>query len=252
MSTKKSSIKPYSLLKKTRKVFGIKSAKINPEGSPEMTHEKTYKTADFIPAKTFALKPPTTTDEVFDKIREKAFDVAMKYPHIKKSLLDKKPAELKEIYVKYNEIYPQVLDFIQSDKEIKSEIGPNESNVKRAEKIAVAIALKSKSDIMKSLHARTRRNIAKLNISHKSKSASKSVSKSASKSATKSATKSASAPKEPKPTMGQLMKSIQNKPVEEKKVGLTTDDLVSMIHKAQVELREQELESLRTGKRVLV
>lgn len=240
MSTKKSS-NAMSLLRKTKKKLSkiSKSAKslfrINTdtlEGSP-MTHEKTYKTVDFIPAKTFALKPPTTTDEVFEKIREKAFDVAMKYPHIKKSLLDKKPKELKEIYVKYNEIYPQVLDFIQSDKEIKSEIGPNESNVKRAQQIAVAIALKSKSDIMKSLHARTRRNISKLNISHKSKSVSK----------------SASVPKE---TMGQLMKSIYSKPVEEKKVALTTDDLVSMIHKAQVELREQELESLRTGKRVLV
>jgi hypothetical protein len=52
--------------------------------------------------------------------------------------------------------------------------------------------------------------------------------------------------------MGELMKSVQNKPVEEKTVGLTTDDLVSMIHKAQVELREQELKSLRTGKRLLV
>ena len=93
--------------------------------------------------------------------------------------------------------------------------------------------MKSKSDIKKSLHARSRRNIAKLNVSHKSKSASK----------------SASSPKEPKPTMGQLMKSIHGKPVEEKKVELTTDDLVSMIHKAQAELIKQELESLRKSKK---
>ena len=237
MSTKKSS-NAMSLLRKTKKnlskisksaksLFRLKSDTL--EGSP-MTHEKTYKTADFIPAKTFAFKPPTTTVEVFEKTREKAFDVAMKYPHIKKSLLDKKPKELEEIHGKFNEIYPQVLDFIQSDKEIKAEIGPSESNVKRAQQIAVAIALKSKSDIKKSLHARSRRNIAKLNVSHKSKSASK----------------SASAPKE---TMGQLMKSIYSKPVEEKKVELTTDDLVSMIHKAQVELREQELASMRKSKK---
>lgn len=234
MSTKKSS-NAMSLLRKTKKklskisksaksLFGINSDA--PEGSP-MTYDKTYKTADFIPAKTFAFKPPTTTVEVFEKTREKAFDVAMKYPHIKKSLLDKKPKELEEIYGKFNEIYPQVLDFIQSDKEIKAEIGPNESNVKRAQQIAVAIALKSKSDIKKSLHARSRR--AKLNVSHKSKSS----------------------PKEPKEhyTMGQLMQSIYSKPVEEKKVELTTDDLVSMIHKAQVELREQELASMRKSKK---
>lgn len=236
MSTKKSS-NAMSLLRKTKKKLSkiSKSAKslfrLNsdaPEGSP-MTHEKIYKTADFIPAKTFAFKPPTTTVEVFEKTREKAFDVAMKYPHIKKSLLDKKPKELEEIYGKFNEIYPQVLDFIQSDKEIKAEIGPSESNVKRAQQIAVAIALKSKSDIKKSLHARSRRNIAKLNVSHKSKSASKSAT--------------------PKETMGQLMKSIYSKPVEEKKVELTTDDLVSMIHKAQVELREQELASMRKSKK---
>lgn len=236
MSTKKSS-NAMSLLRKTKKnlskisksaksLFKIKSDA--PEGSP-MTHEKTYKTADFIPAKTFAFKPPTTTVEVFEKTREKAFDVAMKYPHIKKSLLDKKPKELEEIHGKFNEIYPQVLDFIQSDKEIKAEIGPSESNVKRAQQIAVAIALKSKSDIKKSLHARSRRNIAKLNVSHKSKSAPKSAT--------------------PKETMGQLMKSIYSKPVEEKKVELTTDDLVSMIHKAQVELREQELASMRKSKK---
>ena len=233
MSTKKASIKPSSFLKKTRKAFGNKSSKINPE-SPEITNYDIYKTPQYITTRFAKLIPPNTTDEVLEKTREKAFGIALNYPRIKESLLQKKPAELKEIYVKYNEIYPQVLDFIQSDKEIKAEIGPSESNVKRAEKIAVAIALKSKSDIKKSLHARTRRNIAKLNISHKSKSASKSASKYASS---------------PKETMGQLMKSIYSKPVEEKKVDLTTDDLVSMIHKVQVELREQELASMRKSKK---
>ena len=229
MSTKKASINPSSILKKTRKAFGNKSSKINPE-SPEIKNYDIYKTPQYITTRFAKLIPPNTTDEVLEKTREKAFGIALNYPRIKESLLQKKPAELKEIYVKYNEIYPQVLDFIQSDKEIKAEIGPSESNVKRAEKIAVAIALKSKSDIKKSLHARSRRNIAKLNVSHKSKSA----------------PKSASAPKE---TMGQLMKSIYSKPVEEKKVELTTDDLVSMIHKAQVELREQELASMRKSKK---
>jgi hypothetical protein len=148
-------------------------------------------------------------------------------------LLQKKPAELTEIYVKYNDIYPKVLDFIQTETDKHNvEIGPSESNVKRAEKIAIAIALKSKSDIKKSLHSSTRRNKPKHNISHKA---------SASKPASKSAT--------PKETMEQLMKSIYSKPVEEKKVELTTDDLVSMIHKVQVELREQELASMRKSKK---
>lgn len=237
MSTKKSP-KPMTLLRKTKKnlsktakyVLGIQPQPTK-ERSAEMTYENTYKTANFIPAKSFKYNSPNTTDEVFKKTREKAFGVAMNYPRIKESLLQKKPAELKEIYVKYNDIYPKVLDFIQTEMDKHNvEIGPSESNVKRAEKIAIAIALKPK----KSLHSSTRRNKPKHNISHKA-----------------SASKSAS-PKEPKPTMGQLMKSIQNKPVEEKKVELTTDDLVSMIHKAQVELREQELASMRSNKRVVM
>jgi hypothetical protein len=237
MSTKKSP-KPMTLLRKTKKnlsktakyVLGIQPQPTK-ESSDEMTHGQTYNTANFIPAKSFKYNSPNTTDEVFEKTREKAFGVAMNYPRIKESLLQKKPAELKEIYVKYNDIYPKVLDFIQTETDKHNvEIGPSESNVKRAEKIAIAIALKPK----KSLHSSTRRNKPKHNISHKA-----------------SASKSAS-PKEPKPTMGQLMKSIQNKPVEEKKVELTTDDLVSMIHKAQVELREQELASMRSNKRVIM
>lgn len=241
MSTKKSP-KPMTLLRKTKKnlsktakyVLGIQPQPTK-ESSAEMTHGQTYKTANFIPAKSFKYNSPNTTDEVFEKTREKAFGVAMNYPRMKESLLQKKPAELKEIYVKYNDIYPKVLDFIQTETDKHNvEIGPSESNVKRAEKIAIAIALKPK----KSLHSSTRRNKPKHNISHKA---------SASKSASKSAPKSA-----PKPTMGQLMKSIQNKPVEEKKVELTTDDLVSMIHKAQVELREQELASMRSNKRVVM
>jgi len=238
MSTKKSS----NLLKKTKKKLSkiSKSAKrlfrTNTDtlvGSP-MTYENTYKTANFIPAKSFKYNSPNTTDEVFEKTREKAFGVAMKYPRIKESLLQKNPAELKEIYVKYNDIYPKVLDFIQSDKEIKAEIGPSESNVKRAEKIAIAIALKPKSDIKKSLHSSTRRNKPKLNISHKA-----SVSKSASKSAS---------PKEPKLTMKQRIELIRMKPVE-KKVELTTDDLVWMIHKAQGKLIKQELASMTKSKK---
>jgi hypothetical protein len=235
MSTKKSP-KPMTLLRKTKKnlsktakyVLGIQPRPTK-ESSAEMTYENTYKTANFIPAKSFKYNSPNTTDEVFEKTREKAFGVAMNYPRIKESLLQKKPAELKEIYVKYNDIYPKVLDFIQTETDKHNvEIGPSESNVKRAEKIAIAIALKPK----KSLHSSTRRNKPKHNISHKV-SASKSVSKSAT----------------PKETMEQLMKSIYNKPVEEKKVELTTDDLVSMIHKAQVELREQELASMRKSKK---
>ena len=239
MSTKKASINPSSLLKKTRKAFksvlGMKS-KPKLKGSPEMKYHEIFSVPDYKLTKTAALNQPNTTNEVFEKIREKAFGIAMNHPRIKKSLLQKKPAELKEIYVKYNDIYPEVLNFIQSETDKhNAEIGPSETNVKRAEKIAIVIALKSKSDIKKSLHSSTRRNKPKLNISHKA-----SVSKSASKSAT---------PKEPKLTMGQLMKSIHSKPVEEKKVELTTDDLVSMIHKAQVELREQELASMRKSKK---
>jgi hypothetical protein len=253
MSTRKSSKTPgASLLRKTKKnlskvvksvgsIMGIAPKKSNTkqDSSPEMKYHTTYKVQDYIPSISYKLKPSITSEEGFNQAREKAVGIAMNYPRIKESLLQKNDAELKEIYAKYNEIYPQVLDFIQTNKEIKEEIGPTESNVKRAEKIAVAIALKS--DIKKSLHSSTRRNKPKLKITYKSKSVSKSKSKS------KSAT-----PQEPKPTMGELMKSIQSKPVEEKKVNLTTDDLVSMIHKAQVELREQELKSLRTGKRLLV
>jgi hypothetical protein len=236
MSTKKASINPSSLLKKTRKAFksvlGFKP-KLKLKGSPEMKHHEIFSVPDYKLTKTAALKQPNTTDEVFEKTREKAFGVAMNYPRIKESLLQKKPAELTKIYVKYNDIYPKVLDFIQTETDKHNvEIGPSESNVKRAEKIAIAIALKSKSDIKKSLHSSTRRNKPKHNISHKA---------SASKPASKSAT--------PKETMEQLMKSIYSKPVEEKKVELTTDDLVSMIHKAQVELREQELALMRKSKK---
>jgi hypothetical protein len=236
MSTKKASINPSSLLKKTRKAFksvlGFKP-KLKLKGSPEMKHHEIFSVPDYKLTKTAALNQPNTTDEVFQKTLEKAFELAMKYPRIKESLLQKKPAELTEIYVKYNDIYPKVLDFIQTETDKHNvEIGPSESNVKRAEKIAIAIALKSKSDIKKSLHSSTRRNKPKHNISHKA---------SASKPASKSAT--------PKETMEQLMKSIYSKPVEEKKVELTTDDLVSMIHKAQVELREQELALMRKSKK---
>jgi len=239
MSTKKSP-KPNTLLRRTKKnlskiaknVLGIQPQPTK-ESSAEMTYEKIYNTANFIPAKSFKYNSPNTTDEVFEKTREKAFGI-MNHPHIKKSLLQK-PAELKEIYVKYNNIYPEVLDFIQSktDKH-NAEIGPSETNVKRTKKIAIAIeSLKPK----KSLYSSTRRN----------KPASKSVSKSASKSASKPASKPAT-PKEPKLTMGQLMKSIQNKPVE-KKVELTTDDIVSIILKAQVELIKQELASMEKIKK---
>jgi len=245
MSTKKSS-KPNSLLRRTKKNLSKIAKNIaknvlrfqpqpTKESSAEMTYEKTYNTANFIPAKSFKYNSPNTTDEVFEKTREKAFRLVMNHPRIKKSLLQK-PAELKEIYVKYNDIYPEVVDFIQTETDKHNvEIGPSESNVKRAEKIAIAIAsLKPK----KSLYSSTRRNKPKYNNSNKA-SASKSVSKSASKSAPKSA---------PKSTMEQLMKSIYIKPVE-KKVELTTDDIVSMINKAQAELIKQELASIIKSKK---
>ena len=249
-STKKLS-KPSgaSLLRKTRKklskamkFMGIKQKtqkRRESSRSPEIKQYEIYNTEDYI----HHSKPAITSEEGFNKAKEKASRISMKSKSKIHELLHSSRRRLTHKSHKSKSASPAS---VASKPASISSLSPASVASKPASISSKPASVASKPASVASKPASISSKPASISSLSSASVSSLSSASVASKPASV-ASKPASKSSIPKFSMKEIMKSVKNKLISGKNQP-TRDDLVDIILKSQIDLREQELEAMRTRK----